>query len=147
MSKLLAYFFNQDETISQKFKIVKGEFVHAIRPHIFKNGEMLDGSLSLSLKDGGEELASKTFSNVELNSIIGNNYSHGYLTWELNARLAGRRNGEIAHEYELAITYDGTDNLKVAWIMEYENLITQTYGAGQDNDAYRPRDLEIWTYQ
>ena len=147
MSTLLGYFFSHNEVISQKFKLTFGQMVYALRPHIFKNGELLDGNLVLELFDGAELLKTETLSYSELNEQIGNSYSHGYLTWEINTRLSGRLSNEDAHEYELKLTYTGSDPLKLAWIMEYENLITTMYGSGQKNDAFKPRDLEIWTQQ
>jgi hypothetical protein len=147
MSTLLGYFFNTNEPVSQKFKLVFGKMVYALRPHIFKNGELIDGNLIFELYDGSELLKTETFTYEDLNQEIGNDYSHGYLTWEIDTRLDGRQNGESAHEYELRLTYTGTVPLKLAWIMEYENLITTMYGSGQGNDAFKPRDLEIWTHQ
>jgi hypothetical protein len=145
MSTLLGYFFHQNEPVSQKFKLVFGQNVYALRPHIFKNGELLDGNLVFELYDNATLLKTETFTYLELNEQIGNNYSHGFITWEVDTRLAGRINGESAHEYELRLTYTGSDPLKLAWVMEYENLITTMYGSGQANDAFKPRDLEIWT--
>ena len=145
MSTLLGYFFSHNEAISQKFKLTFGQMVYALRPHLFKNGELLDGDLIFELFDGSELLQTETFTHEYLNEQIGNNYHHGYLTWNINARLSGRISGEDAHEYELKLTYTGSDPLKLAWIMEYENLIITMYGAGQANDAFKPRNLEIWT--
>lgn len=146
MSTILAYFFDQDEVLTQKFKLKNTVNLYAIRPKLFKNGELQSGYLTFRLYDGSSLLASevKTFS--ELNSVMGVTYTNGYLTWEVSSiRLAGKRSGESAHEYTLSLEWSG-DPLKIAWCMEYENRITELYGDGIGNDAYGSRDMELWTW-
>jgi hypothetical protein len=122
----------------------KDKYVKAIRPHLYKHGLLTSGNLIFELYDGATLLKTSTMTYLQLNSFM-DSYSHGHLTWNTDLRLGGRRSGESSHEYTLALTWTGADGA-ISWIMDYEGQHIQSYGDGQGNDAYMPRDIEVLTW-
>jgi len=145
MSTLLADFFETDIPIEQRLRLRHGIDVHKIRMHVFKYGELLTGDLVIELLDGATVLKTTTYTYTELNTLIGIEYSHGFLSVIEDVRLGGRKSNESSHEYIVRATFSGGHEL-LAWVMEYENPVIDLYGANQDNDAFKPKDLEIYTW-
>jgi hypothetical protein len=146
VSTLLADFFVPNVPISQKFKIKSSLDIHSIRVHLYKTNLLTDGTVTIELIDEGVVLDTVSYDYNYLNLTMGNSYTHGFITCMRDIRIGGRQSGELEHEYEIKATFTGQENT-LAWIMEYENQLNEVYGGFQDNDAYNPKDIEIWIYK
>jgi hypothetical protein len=144
MSTLLADFFTTDVPIVQSFKIGNSINLYSMGIHLYKHGNLSSGNLNVKIFDNEYQLAEFNKTNTELNSLMGE-YAHGYLRFKNDLRLSGRKNNESLHEYKVQATWSGY-SLLLAWVMEYQNLIAPMYGSNQNNDAFKPKDLELFIW-
>jgi len=143
VSTLLAWFLDTNAPIEQKFKIKDSLLIYAIRIHLYKDAVLNSGLLTATILLDSNSLYSKQWTYLELQTLIGGQYAHGYLSWQLENFLSGRIDGQARIEYTIRLEWSGPNN-KIAWAREYEDPFITSYGNNLNEDAYRPYDIEIW---
>lgn len=165
MTTLVGEQLYNDSIIEQNIRIFKSMYVKVIRLHLYKNGNLSDGNLTLSIFDGATLISSKTLTYSEINEVDGT-YWHGNISFEFDDAVFLSINPKEAYkEYTLKIVItDHTDSESIYLCVckDYEKYISNTitefkyeplYGSGTsdgitvDYSDSNPIGIEIYTLE
>jgi len=119
-----------DENYDQKIRVYKTMQLKNVRLHVYKQGTLTDGVLTLSILDGTTQIASKTVDYSLLNAITTNNYWHGFISFEFDdAVFLSTNPTDVYNEYTLRFTMsDHTDDsdIYVDIYRDYERWVSNS---------------------
>lgn len=155
MSTLLVDELYPGIVFRQPFKIKRDIDISHIRPWVYKNGSLQDGTFECRVYDGGTLLAKATIDFATFNAGFTENYAHGHLRFDFNAlslRLPeGSTEKEYFIEYEMVgHTKDGANYVGI--VRRWEDKTYPIYGDGvvdneAPNDNVEPSGLELFEYK
>jgi hypothetical protein len=126
-------------SIEQQITTVQPHDIGAIRLYLLKELSPT-GSLTLSILKGSDVIFTeeKTIASIIAASdlMTETNYFHGFLTWELSARLE--------RETTYTIKLEGTDGYTsgISWVKEY---INPTNNSTFDSFLTAPHSIQLWS--
>lgn len=107
MSNLLVTPINDVDEVNITFRVTENIRLVFVRPHVYLEGELLDGSVVLTIKEGSDILKSATLTNTEVNSIKETaENAHGFLRFDTNVVLNHKKENAYT-EYTINIKTTG----------------------------------------
>lgn len=133
-------------TLSQTVTIdhEKRYLIAAVRPYIYMHNAPA-GTFTLSIKDGGTPVASKTFTSAEIKSDLSttDNYAHLWKVIQFDDPVQ-----LTSKEYELELSHSGytfSPSSYIAWVREHENQFNETSGIPV-SDLENPYSYQLLNY-
>lgn len=155
MSTLVQDILENNESISQTFKIDRNLNIAHIRPWIYIHDDLLDGDLQLEVLQSAVVLATKTINFADINAAKTDTYAHGWLRFDFDSLQLNIAEGNSEEEYIVRLTMiNHTDSLTnfIAWSRDWEDpkypVFGSVDGGGEAvNDMVTPFGLEIYAWE
>lgn len=155
MSTLLVDELFNNVVVEQPFKITRRTNLAYIRMWIYRNNDLLTGSLRMRIYDGATLLAEDTLTIAEINAAFTQPYAHGFLRFDFDALVLNITEGASEKEYKIQVQMVGhTTNASnfIGLVRRYEAKTYDTYGAGVINnespsDTTEPFGIELFEYK
>lgn len=154
MSTLLVDELYNGVVFTQNVKIQKDVNLAHVRPWIYKQGTLADGTFTCDIKDGATVLASSTITFGQINGQISSTYAHGYIRFDFHSLALRIPEGATEKEYTLDFYMAGhsTDPSNfIGIVRQWEDESLVVYGAvdlsgNPVNDCISPAGLEFFEY-
>ena len=152
MSTLLVTDFITDEVVEMPFKITRTYNISHIRPWIYKEGVLENGTFELYIYDGETLLGGSSIATSDINSVISDTYAHGFVRFDFESLLLHVPERELEKEYTIKFIYTApqtTSSLSI--VRRWQAKIYDTYGTGvidneAPNDTLEPYGIEFYEY-
>lgn len=120
------------------------------RIHILKVGTLQDGTLQLSLLQGGDTIATQSLNYLELNEISDIN-AHGMLTFEFDNAISvnldeSNEEQELNFKLEM-LSHTEDSNNYFGLVKDFEHRVRDIYGTNSESgdNWVNPYEVEIWS--
>lgn len=140
----------------QNFRIKRTLQMPHFRPWIYKQGELVDGVLTLEVLRNGEILNTATIDYTKINEEIPATYAHGQVRFDFDAMQLNHDRKLAWTEYTIRLYMDNhtrdTANF-VGAVRRYELKFYETYGPGVEpdgeaiNDFIEPMGFEVYEWR
>lgn len=156
MSYLLADGFNDSVPIESSFTIQhKGALIGCIRVHCFKLGNIVNGSFTMTISQGGTDLGTATITATEIDAINAT-HAHGMFTWTFgNGIFLGVNDTDDEQTYDIRFESSGyteTGSSSFAVCKGFESVFVGEYGINYSTETpeqqacSRPYSLEFYIW-
>lgn len=150
MSKLIIEELFNGVTLEQTIRIRKNIVVGYIRPWIYKEGNLADGTLRMEIYDGATLLKTVDTVSTVINAGIPSSYAHGYMSLRCDPLALNIGSGEEYHDYTIKLHMVGyTTNASnyIAWVKEWDQLKYPLFNGPVDSSLKMPYGLEIYSFR
>ena len=142
-------------TFTQNIKVSRTISVAHIRPWVYMNGTLGDGTFRCRVLQGGNELAVSDISYTDVNAAKTETYAHGYIRFDFDSLILHRAEGEEDTEYTFEFTMQGhtTDPINYIgickeWDIKSGICYGDVDGQGEPvNDLISPAGYQIFEYR
>lgn len=152
MSCLVYDRFRAGLQFPQKIKITREYNIAHVRPWVYLQGDIQDGSFKVTVSDGATELATSEITATEINTAKTLQFFHGFIRFDFDSLALKIPEGVTEKEYtftfEMINHSDDSANF-VAMVRSWDYPIYTIYGddvvdGEPPNDAVTPGGLELY---
>jgi hypothetical protein len=156
MSTLIVDQLTDTLVVTQAIRVNRSVSIAHIRPWVYLQGTLADGSFRCRVYQGANLLATSLIPVADINAAKSQPYAHGYLRFDFDSLILHRQEGESDTEYifEFGMVGHTLDNNNYLGIVrEWDLKSSILYGAGLDtnnqavNDQVEPYGYQIFEYR
>jgi hypothetical protein len=149
MSTLLIDELYSGIVITQNIRVSTNQSIAYIRPWIYKQGTLVDGSFRCQVYDGVTLLKQVDIPYTTINSEIPASYAHGYIRFDVSPLPLNVTNGQAYQTYTLKfsmVSHTTNTSNYLAICRDWESPKYPVYDGPILDDTSAPYGIELFNY-